>query len=331
MFAASPTSAWTTPIGPAEWTLDLSRCTHPCGKVDYMPDNTAPIVVGVNGSFVAVRAALWAAAVGSRLNVPLHILTATPYLGHNPSDATAAIRAAAIGEHREVAEQILKAAEEAVRREYPALVVTTASADEPADEALSAASRTARLLVLGCDDVTAAGAVLVGSTTLGIVAHAECPVVAWRGDATTPTGEPIVVGVAGSAGDRRALGTAFELAESLGAPLRAIHSWSRSRPAADVTIPFLIDWDELENEQWRHLNEQVRPWRDRYPGVKVTLVCGPAKPSRTLLEQATDAQLVVVGSRRRNALTRGLFGSTSLNLLHHSKVTVVLCPFTEDE
>jgi nucleotide-binding universal stress UspA family protein len=296
-----------------------------------MPDNTAPIVVGVNGSFVAVRAALWAAAVGSRLDAPLHILTATPYLGHNPSDATAAIRAAAIAEHREVAEQMLKAAEGGVRREHPALVVTTTSVDEPADEALSAASRTARLLVLGCDDVTATGAMLVGSTTLATLAHAVCPVVAWRGDSVAPTDQPIVVGVEGSAGDRGALGTAFELADSLGAPLRAVHSWSRSRPEADVTIPFLVNWDEWEDEQWQHLNEQVVPWRDRYPGVKVTLICGPVKPSRALLHQGTDAQLVVVGSRRRNALTRGLFGSTSLNLLHHSTVPVVLCAFSQDE
>jgi hypothetical protein len=95
--------------------------THPAeGKVDFMPDNTPPIVVGVDGSLVAIHAALWSAAVASRPHAPLHILTATTYLGHNPSDATAAIRAAAIVEHRELADQILKAAEDAVRRELGA-------------------------------------------------------------------------------------------------------------------------------------------------------------------------------------------------------------------
>ena len=61
------------------------------------------------------------------------------------------------------------------------------------------------------------------------------------------------------------------------------------------------------------------------------MVAGPVPAGRALLEQAGDAQLVVVGSRRRNALTRGLFGSTSLNLLHHATVPVMLCPFTERE
>lgn len=293
-------------------------------------DVAAPIVVGVNGSFVALRAACWAAGLAERLASPLHILTATPYLGHNPTEAAAAVRAAAMAEHQEAAEQILKATVDSVLREHPGLVVTTASCDDPADEALASASRAARLLVLGCDDVTAAGAVLVGSTTLAALAHAACPTVAWRDGAAAPTDQPIVVGVDGSAGYGGAVGTAFELADALGAPLRAIHSWPLPRPAIELALPLVVDWDEWENQQWQHLNEVVEPWRVRYPKVKVTLVCGPEKPSRALLQHAEDAQLVVVGRRRRNVLARGLFGSTSLNLLHHSKVPVVLCPVSAD-
>ncbi len=296
-----------------------------------MSENAAPIVVGVNGSFVALHAACWAAGVAERLGVPLHIITATPYLGHNPSEAAAAIRAAAITEHRESAALILEATKEAVCKEHPGLTLTTSSADEPADVALGAASRAARLLILGCADVNPLGAVLVGSTTLAILTRAECPTVAWRGNSLAPTGQPIVVGVDGSAVDGGALGTAFELADVLGVPLRAVHSLSRSRPAAGVTIPFVIDWDALEAKQWEHLNKQVEPFSTRYPDVKVTLVCGPVKVSHALLQHAEDAQMVVVGSRRRNALARGLFGSTSLNLLHHAKVPVILCPFTSDD
>ncbi|CAN5548211.1 universal stress protein [soil metagenome] len=295
-----------------------------------MSENAAPIVVGVNGSFVALHAACWAGALAGRLGAPLHILTATPYLGHNPSDAALAIRAASTAEHRESADLILAATKEAVHKEHPELAVTTAADDDPADESFGAASRSARLLVLGCDEVTPAGAVLVGSTTLATLARAACPTVAWRGDKLAPTDQPIVVGVDGSTADGGALGTAFELADLLAAPLRAVHSWSHVRPP-DVTVPLLIDWEAVEAEQWRHLNQLVDPWRARYPDVKVTLVCGPAKASHALLAHADDAQLVVVGSRRRNALARGLFCSTSLNLLHHCTVPVVLCPFTAQD
>lgn len=39
-----------------------------------------------------------------------------------------------------------------------------------------------------------------------------------------------------------------------------------------------------------------------------------------------DAQIVVTGSRRRKSLSRWVFGSTSLDVLLHSKVPVVVCP-----
>lgn len=295
-----------------------------------MSESAAPIVIGVNGSFVALDAACWAGAVAESLGASLHILTAMPYLGHNPTEATAAIRAMTMAEHRDSADLLLEATKEAVLKEHPGLTVTTESVDEPADEALAVASRTARLLVLGCDDVNSAGAVLLGSTTLATLTRAVCPTVAWRGSNSAPTGQPIVAGVGGSAVDGGVLGTAFELADMLGAPLRVVHSLALSRSAADIRIPLLIDWNAVEAEQWHHLNAQVEPWRARYPDVKLTLVSGPLKSSRALLEHSDDAQMVVIGSRRRGALARSLFGSTSLNLLHHSTIPVVLCPFSEE-
>ena len=51
------------------------------GSTD-VPGNS--IVVGVDGSLGAVDAARWAGALAERLEVALHIVTATPYLGHNP-------------------------------------------------------------------------------------------------------------------------------------------------------------------------------------------------------------------------------------------------------
>ncbi|KAA0079513.1 universal stress protein [Mycolicibacterium sp. P9-64] len=294
-----------------------------------MTGDAAPIVVGVNGSSEAVCAARWAGAVAARLDVPLHIITATPYLGHLQTDAAAGVRAAAIDEHRESAKVLLKAAEDAVVADHPDLVVTTISVDEPADVALDSASRTAQFLVLGSGEVTAAGALFIGSTTLATLTNSTCPVVAWRGDVPAPTDQTIVVGVDGSADDGGPLGIAFEIADRLGAPLRVIHSWSLKGHLVAVNRPIMVDWNASTQAQWRHVNKLVDGWRGRHPGVKVTLIGEPAKPSQSLLLHAVGAQLVVVGSRRRNALTRGLFGSTSLNLLHHCKVPVMLCPFDE--
>jgi nucleotide-binding universal stress UspA family protein len=285
------------------------------------------VVVGVDGSPEALRATCWAGAVAERLCAPLHIITATPSVGHLPSDLAAVARVAALEAHRESAELILKTAEDAVRAERSDVVVTTASVTDAAPQALDTASRTARLLVLACDDVTAAGALLIGSTTLATLAHSRCPVVAWRGDVTSLTHEPIVVGADGSATDGGALSMAFELASRLDVPLKVIFCWPPHLVMPKLTGPPVTEWNSTTQAQWRHLNELVDPFRKRYPHVDVKLICGPDKPGHALLLHSLGAQLLVVGSRQRNPLHGGLFGSTSLNLLHHSKVPVLLCPF----
>jgi nucleotide-binding universal stress UspA family protein len=298
---------------------------------DAVADEAAPIVVGVNGSHEALNAARWAGAVAERLGVPLHILTAAPYPGRTLTDTMAAIRAAAIEDHRESAERILKATKESVLSDHPGVAVTTTSLDLAADEALSAASRTARLLVLSCDDVTAVGELLIGSTTLATLAHARSPIVAWRGASIAPTSQPVVVGVDGCAGDGGALGIAFELADLFGAPLRVIYSWSVARHAMGANGPIEIHWDASTRAQWRRLNHVVEPWRKLHPDVDVALTCEPVKPGRALEIHSVGAQLVVLGSRRRNSPTHRLFGSTSSYLLHHCDVPVLLCPFEELE
>lgn len=300
-------------------------------------DREAPegsIVVGVDGSLAAVDAARWAGALAVNLDAAVHLVTATPYLGHSPSDLVMAARVAAISDHREWADRYLAAALEAVHADHPDLPVTTASLAESADGALAAASHSAKLLVLGCDDVSAVGALLVGSTTLATLARAECPVVAWRGEAVPPSQRPILVGVDGSGRDGGALGLAFELAAALDAPLWVVHSWSLAG-FANKHRPMVADWDANTKEQWRRLDELVEPWQERHPNVSVTRIGESAKASHALSLHAKCAQLVVVGhghgGSHPDRHVRRVLGSTSLNLLHHCDVPVVICPFDSTE
>lgn len=276
-----------------------------------------PIVVGVDGSPLAFEAARWAATIADEIGAPLHILCARPYVGHDSTDLEAVIRAAVIIEQRESIEVILKTAEEVVRADHPTLPISTESSKAFADDALVAASREARLVVLGCDDVSPAGALFVGSTTLATTARSACPVVAWRGDSALPTDLPILVGVDGVKSTSFSLDFVFELADLLGAPLRLIHSSSLRGPVGDVA---------LDDAERRHLHDAAAPWRERYPSVNLTLLTEPVSPSLALIAHSKHAQMVVVGSRRRSVVTRALLGSTSLNLLHHSTVPVMVCP-----
>jgi nucleotide-binding universal stress UspA family protein len=186
-------------------------------------------------------------------------------------------------------------------------------------------SRNARLIVLGCDEVTLGTAILVGSTTMAVAAHSTCPVVAWRGDAIVPTVKPIAIGVDGDDDSRVAIPAAFELADRLRVGVVAVHAWSTRRPAGDVTMPFMIDWDAVENDERQHLSDMPAPWMDLYPDVDVKCVVDADKASRALLRHAKDAQLVVVGSRGRGLMASAVLGSTGLNLLHHSAVPVMIC------
>jgi nucleotide-binding universal stress UspA family protein len=299
----------------------------PVERPEAMIHSTDAIVVGVDGSDTAKDAARWAAGLAARLGTSLHIVHAMPSIGHNLTDTVGAIRMAIMSYQRDWADIIVRAATDAARELHPNLVVTTESTTTPADEALIDLARSARMIVIGNSDVTTAGALLLGSATFAVATHAPCPVVAWRGRHTSPTSQPIVVGTDGTDSSTAALESAFEIADRLDAKLAVVRSLSVSGPVARVLSQLLIDWDAVEVAEWTHLTEIVDQCNKRYPRVSASCFIEPLKPSVALLNRvdADGAQLVVVGSRGRNALTSAVLGSTAVNLLHHATVPVMIC------
>jgi nucleotide-binding universal stress UspA family protein len=288
-------------------------------------DSVNPVVVGVDGTDNAIRAACWAAAVAQKLGAPVHIVHARPYAGRNPSDVIAAVRSCEMSAQEERASAILEEAGRAVRADHRDLRITTAHVSEAVDRLLVDLSQHARLIVLGCDDVSVAAALLIGSTTLAVAANAMCPVVAWRGAATAPTGQPIVVGIDSDDASQVAITAAFELAHRFAVKIVAVHAWSTHRSAGDVALPVMIDWDAVHADQREHLVNTLAPWTRLYPDVDVQYVVDQDKPSRALLHHSEGAQLVVIGSRGRGPLTGAVLGSTGLNLLHHSVIPTMVC------
>ncbi|WP_422747866.1 universal stress protein [Mycobacterium sp. WMMD1722] len=290
-----------------------------------MPNTTSPVVVGIDGSERSIAAARWAAAVAEEYDTSLLLVHSTATAGHFISDAAViAIRAAAAADQRGAAEKTVTMAKDTIAGEFPGLTVDADIVEEPAGKALVRLSRDAEFVVVSSDDVNPVAALLVGSTTMHVASHAVCPVVAWR-NTVQPNTDQVVVGVDGTAAGTAALAAAFEYAHNFGAPLVAVHSWSTRLPADEVTIPYLIDWDALEAAEWALLTHALEPWTAKYPDVAVTTLLDDAKPSRSLLDRLSGAQMVVVGNHRSNALSAALIGSTSLNLLHHSSVPVMIC------
>ncbi len=283
-------------------------------------------MVGIDGSDGALDAARWAGAVAQRFGAPLRIVHALPSIGRNLTQTAAAFTAAMMSYQRDMAEAFLKAADEAVRAERPELSVSTVSFNEPADQVLIDASADARLVVLGGKKVTPAAALLLGSTALSVATRAACPVVAFRGDNVAPGEGSVVVGVDDSPAAQAALELGFEFADRFGLGVDAVRSLSLAAPAeTGVTIPLLIDWDGVESAELADLTETVDVHNKRHPDVDAKCFIEPDSPGKALLKHVTDAGLVVVGSRGRNALAGVLLGSTSLNLLHHSPVPVMIC------
>ncbi|HEX9831680.1 MAG TPA: universal stress protein [Mycobacterium sp.] len=290
-----------------------------------MSTTTGPVVVGVDGTSASRGAAGWAAAVAAKFGSPLEIINGRHATGRPLTDAAAALLAAAVTAQRESAETMLKSVEEEIRGAFGSLDVFTILSDEPVDVLLTQRSRRARLVVLGSDEVSPAAAVMIGSTTLAVSAHSACPVIAWRGSAAAPTDQPIVLGVDGERTGAAAFRAAFEFADRFGVGLNAVHAWSAFRPPVDAITGYGVDWDALEALQWQSLLDVLEPWTELYPNVPMTLFVEPEGAGAALMRHAADSQLVVVGNRGRNALAGALLGSTSLNLLHHCPVPVMLC------
>ncbi len=289
-----------------------------------MSDSTLPVVVGVDGSTTAAAAAKWAAAVADKFGAPLELVNGMPGRGRLLPDAAQTIRAAALADHRQHATEILNSTEEQLRAEFPELEIFTLRSDEPADELLTTRSKTARLVVVGSEEISPTAAMLMGSTTLAVTAHSACPVATWRGSVVDPTDQPVLIGVDGTETGSVALQSAFLFAEKFGVGLKAVHAWSTLLPAA-LTNSYLIDLDGLEALRWQGRLSAVEPWTRLHPDVEVTYFVEQENPGRALLRHAADSQLVVVGSRGRNLVTGATLGSTGLNLLAHCAVPVMIC------
>jgi nucleotide-binding universal stress UspA family protein len=288
------------------------------GDGDRTPEHTYPVIVGVDGSFAAIHAARWAAAIAERFEAPLEIV-------HAVADRPAADSAV----RRQSAEAILQSAKQAVRVHFKGLPIAVIRVDGSPGQALIESSHAARLIVFGTDEASSGTVALGGSTTEAVAAYSVCPVVAWRGDVISPTRQPIAVGVDHDQGSRVAITAAFEFADHLGVGILAVHAWTTSRPLGDVTLRSRILWAQVESDAQQHLSESLLPWIDLYPNVDVAEIVEPDKPDRALLRSAQGAQIQVVGSRASGLVAR--LGSIGLELLHHATIPVMFCHSSDEQ
>lgn len=118
---------------------------------------------------------------------------------------------------------------------------------------------------------------------------------------------------------------AFEYAAAFGAPLEVVHTylpatlrWAPDVPLADITSPR----QDAERSAW--LDSVLAPWRDKYPQVPVKALLSYDRAAAVLLDAATRARLVVVGTHGRGPIAGALLGSVGLELIHHADAPVLI-------
>ena len=283
------------------------------------------VVVGVDGSKSALRAVRWGAAEAARRQSPLRLVIAFGWMVHHVPG-----RPEIEGSYRDSllarAREQLAGAAHVAEREGAGIEIEQQLIVGSPIQVLAAEADRAQLMVVGDRGLTGVEGLLVGSVSIGLTAHASCPVVVVRGDQREPSDAsslPVLVGVDGSSTSDAAIGFAFEAAAARKVSLVALHTWSDM-----VYDPSLlaveINWDGVEAEERGVLTEQMGSWRDKFPDVAVELRVRRDQPAHSLLAAAARAQLVVVGSRGRGLFVGMVLGSVSNALVHRAPCPVAV-------
>jgi nucleotide-binding universal stress UspA family protein len=125
----------------------------------------------------------------------------------------------------------------------------------------------------------------------------------------------ITVGFDGSEGARRALDWAVDQARQRAAELHIVRSWTPGEFGSDA---------EKEHYAQSSLDDQVADLRKSAPGLEVTTTVERGHAAQVLLEQAKNADMLVVGSRGHGGFAGLLLGSVSQQVSTHDGAPVVV-------
>jgi nucleotide-binding universal stress UspA family protein len=136
----------------------------------------------------------------------------------------------------------------------------------------------------------------------------------------------IVVGIDGSESAGGALREAGNLARLEGAKLRLVTVWHVPSPAYGSAFGFpLADLRGEFKAGAQHIaDEGVNKLRSEGNGIPVESVVKEGHPAKVLLEEAEDADLLVVGSRGHGGFSELLLGSVSRACTRHAHCPVVV-------
>lgn len=286
------------------------------------------VVVAVDGSDASNNAVRWAANTANKRGVPLRL--AASYTMPQFLYAEGLVPPQELfDELQNETMKTVEAARAIAHDVAPDIKIGYTIVEGSPIDMLLEMSNDVTMIVMGSRGLGGLSGMVMGSVSAAVVSHAKCPVVVVREDShVTEINKygPVVVGVDGSDISRQATEFAFKEARARGAKLVAIHTWMDMQVQASLAglAAAQQEWNVIEEEQTRLLEERIQPYVDEYPDVEVELVIARDRPVRALSDNAVDAQLLVVGSHGRGGFRGMMLGSTSRALLQSAPCPMVV-------
>ncbi|WP_326651392.1 MULTISPECIES: universal stress protein [unclassified Streptomyces] len=284
-----------------------------------------PIVVGVDGSEPSLRAVDWAADEAVLHGLPLRVVYASLWERYEGTSL-----AEDVGKPSEqvLAEDIVETAARRARRRQPDVKVSTDVLPEEPEYALVRESRSATLLVTGSRGRSGLAEALLGSVSLTVAGHAQCPMIVIRGNhdnqARTATHGRVVVGVGEKPAGSAAVRFAFEEARRRGVPLDAVRAWRW--PAHESTDHPLLTGEPARLHEQQAVETLETALQDAPAGVESHRRAVEGHTRTVLVNASRNADLLIIGARRRPGHHGLQLGRVTHGVLHHSACPVVIVP-----
>ncbi|MEU1571896.1 universal stress protein [Streptomyces collinus] len=286
---------------------------------------SGPLVVGVDGSEPSLRAVDWAADEAALRAVPLRAVYACLWERY---EGAALARDIGKPTALPLAQDVVGAAAQRARARHPELQVSADVVFEEPEYALVREARDASALVVGTRGRGGIAEMLLGSVSLAVAAHADCPVIVLRGShdnqATPPVHGRVVVGVGEDAKESTAVRFAAEEARRRGVPLEAVRAWRR--PAHETTDHPLLVGDPARLHEEAAAEELEAALQDVPEDVEVHRRTVEGHARRVLADASHSADLLVVGATRREGHFGLQLGRVAHAVLHHSACPVAVVP-----
>ncbi|MDQ0821163.1 nucleotide-binding universal stress UspA family protein [Arthrobacter sp. V4I6] len=273
-----------------------------------------PIIVGISGSAGSQAALAWALQRASRHRLPLIIIHAVDDRWMSPELQYQELI-------RESGMDLLKKTQSTATAQAPDVKVEVELRHGSVGAALREASKEASMVVVGAHDRHWMDGGPLKDRALQIASASDSPVaVIPAGQGTGDRG--VVVGVDGSEEALQAVRFAAAEADRGGDELTVVLAFKSPARWFENQLPSRGLAETIIEEQRVVLSESVVGLGETYPDLTIhQRLETDTEPAKALVDIATGARLLVMGSRGRGGFSRLVLGSTAHAVLLH-----VPCP-----